>query len=229
MQPACGDVRSSDPISDQELQRAIKPNMGQARHAVTPTSSWGDAGAKSESRPLRRRRGGEAAEARHHGGTARLHRPADRPETGPPRPAVEGRRRRDSPAAGTPMMRATVPAAPHLRFAGRPHCRKRHHVDRGPGQRGARRRAVDHAPQDRFQAVVIGVMQVIRFGRSKQNAVDARPDDLGSTSVRRPVRKQSRIAGERALEVATASGPALKRCQGHRPAPPDGRAAQSGR
>ena len=100
-------------------------------------------------------------------------------------------------------------AALHLGLAGGPHRGQRHRVDRGAGIFGAVGGHRHGAPQDRFQPVMAGMVQMIGLGGGEQDAVDPRPEQMAEEGAAADP-KAIQDAGKRGFEIVQRFRPGVE-------------------
>ena len=98
----------------------------------------------------------------------------------------------------------------HLGLACRAHRAERDHVDLSADPFGARDRLACQYAQDRLQAVVADVMQMVGLGRREQDTVDARSDDRGEARSA-PGAERLQHLGQRVFQIVHRRGAGIER------------------
>ncbi len=193
---------SCETIPDQELQRAVEPDLRRGLAAL------GQGRAEAHEPPVVVGFG-----QRDRVALERL-RP-DRPAIRRERRRLRRRRRTScppivSPFSGTPMIASSVsPPVLISRLAGGADRGERDDVDLRSDPFGARNRFCRQRAQDRLQPVVALVMEMVGLGRRKQDAVDAGTEDRTRDSDVRPARKARMTSVSAFSRSLTAAGPEL--------------------
>ena len=197
-------ARSCEPVSDQEVERAVEADVRPGRgRAVGPSAAMRGGRKRTSAGRRSSAAGGDVRKRAHRIGRqiAGKHRGlAD---------AVEHRAPMRSPAAACRRCRrARSPPWRHLGLPRRAQRGQRQRLDLGARRRSpVRSRVASASEQDGLQPVVAGVVQVVGLGGGKQDAVDA--------------------ARQQARRASVGAGP--EACEHRRRAPPRGRARRPGR
>ena len=110
------------------------------------------------------------------------------------------------------MVGRVSPLLRHRRLARGAHRGQRQHLDPGAGEAGAFAGARHHAAEDRFQPVVVAVMELVGLGGGEQDAVDAARHQTGQpVGAAEPEGGEDR--GKRGLEVGDRGRSGVQRGQ----------------